>query len=400
MSRCLLKPLALVLAMAAPLTSWSDPAGKLPLQIALGKRLFFDTRLSEPAGQSCASCHSPAAGFATPEDNMRKGFSIGANGNWLTPRNTPSVAYNVLSPRPRFDKSSNTVLGGLFWDQRSADAQAQAAGPLLNPDEMGNPDRAAVAKKLTDAGYDADLAKAFGVAAIRDSESRFAALTQALSAYQLSSEVNPFSSKYDAVLSKQASFTAQEFRGFRLFNNKKAGNCAACHTSFPEQGKPPLFTDFTNDNLGVPKNPQNPLGPAYTDQGLAGSELARQILIQARRNPDDYAGRFKVPTLRNIALTAPYMHNGSMKTLKEVMRFYNTACVPGNPDNWPAAEVEKGRNCTEMGNLKLSEAQLDDIIAFLQTLTDGYLSRSSVQTKTIRQTPASAPQHAVASMGH
>jgi cytochrome c peroxidase len=375
MCRTLIQTLALSLALIAPAISKGAEAKDLALQVALGKRLFFDTRLSEPAGQSCASCHSPAAAFATPEADMRKGFPIGANGNWLTPRNTPTVAYNIFSPKPYFDKKSNTVVGGLFWDQRAADAKTQAAGPLLNPDEMGNTDKTAVANKLMAAGYEADMARAFGAWALRDADSRFAALTLALSAYQRSREVNPFSSKFDASLRKQAALTAQERRGLNLFNSKKAGNCAACHISTPAAGKPPLFTDFTNDNLGVPKHPDNPLGPAFTDVGLAGSDLAQKLLLQAKRKPNEYAGRFKVPTLRNIALTAPYMHNGVFSNLKDVMRFYNTACAPGNPDKWPAAEVEVGRNCTEMGNLKLTEAQIDDIIAFMQTLTDGYIKQ-------------------------
>lgn len=368
----MLRPCTQLFALIALLAGWAAAAQDTPQQIELGKRLFFDTRLSQPSGQSCATCHSPAAGFATPAEGMRNGFSVGADGKSLGLRNTPTLAYHVLSPKPAFDKTAKTVVGGLFWDQRAADAPTQAAGPLLNPKEMGNKDKAAVVKKLVDAGYEKDLAGAFGVATLVDVESRFSALTRALSAYQRSAEVNPFSSKFDAYLNLEASLTVQEMRGLKLFNSKKAGNCAACHISEPEQNKPPLFTDFTNDNLGVPRNPQNPSGARYTDPGLAGSELARQLLTQAKMNPQDYAGRFKVPTLRNIALTAPYMHNGVFKNLKEVMRFYNTACVAGNPDKWPSAEVEKGRNCSEMGDLKLSEAQIDDIIAFMQTLTDGY----------------------------
>ncbi len=372
--------IAFVLLM--PVAGFSAPRQDSPELVQLGKRLFFDTRLSQPSGQSCASCHNPAVGFATPPDKMRNGIALGANGKSFTARNAPSIAYNIMSPKPHFDKESNTVVGGLFVDQREPNAEAQAEKPLLNPLEMGNPDKEAVVKKLIEAGYDAELRAIFGEKVSSDVTSQFNAMIIAITAFERSAEVNAFSSKYDAYLGKQAKLSPQELRGLKLFNSKKAGNCAACHPSALDHGKPPLFTDFTNDNLGVPRNPenpfyamaapQNPSGSAYIDRGLADSELARKILSHAHRKPEEYAGKFKVPTLRNVAVTAPYMHNGVFTSLKDVMRFYNTACAKGNPDHWPTAEMEKGRNCDEVGNLKLSDRQMEDIIAFMKTLTDGY----------------------------
>ncbi|MCE9633422.1 MAG: c-type cytochrome [Methylophilales bacterium] len=391
------KYLLIVIFFTMSLGCYAAPPQDSPQIVRLGKKLFFDPRFSQPVGQSCASCHNPDSGFATPAGNMLNGIARGADGKSFTSRNAPSIAYNVLSPKPYFDKEPDTVVGGLFVDQREPDAEAQAGKPLLNPLEMANPDKAAVVKKLTAAGYEQELRSTFGEQATRDVESRFSAMTKAIAAYERSVEVNAFSSKYDAYLLKKAKLTPQELRGLKLFNSEKAGNCAACHPSALDHGKLPLFTDFTNDNLGVPRNtknpfyamptPHNPAGSGYIDRGLADSELAQKILIKAQRTPEDYVGKFKVPTLRNVAVTAPYMHNGVFTNLKDVMRFYNTACTKGNPDRWPAAEVEKGRNCDEMGNLKLTESQMEDIIAFMKTLTDGY--KPTLQTTSTQKRSSS-----------
>ena len=159
----------------------------------------------------------------------------------------------------------------------------------------------------------------------------------------------------------------QELLGLAVFNGK--GNCAACH---PSQGKSPLFTDFTNDNLGVPKNASNPFytqsatinpdGVNFIDKGL-GTTLGDSA----------FDGRFKVPSLRNVAVTAPYMHNGVFTSLRQVVQFYNSACAAGNPDGWAAAEVAENRNCKELGDLGLADNEIDALVAFLETLTDGYV---------------------------
>lgn len=171
-----------------------------------------------------------------------------------------------------------------------------------------------------------------------------------------------------------------------LFTDPKKGNCAACHPIAPlANGTPPLFTDFTYDNLGVPRNPDNPFyaqgvgfnpdGWNFVDLGLGGA------LGIAAQN-----GRFKVPTLRNIAVTAPYMHNGYFTDLRSVVEFYNNRdlrprCVDAtwtddadaqNQHCWPAPEVAETVNHEELGHLGLSDQEIDDIVAFLQTLTDGW----------------------------
>ncbi len=183
-----------------------------------------------------------------------------------------------------------------------------------------------------------------------------------------SAELNQFSSKYDLFLQGKVKLTEQEMRGLALFESEKKGHCAECHPSQPgPEQELPLFTDFTYDNLGVPRNPANPYhylpkllnpdGTQFVDLGLGG------IVKKSEEN-----GKFRVPTLRNVAVTAPYMHNGIFKTLRQVVVFYNTRDV----GPWPEPEVPQNVNREELGNLRLTEQEVDDIVTFLHTLTDGY----------------------------
>ena len=198
-------------------------------------------------------------------------------------------------------------------------------------------------------------------------------MADALAAYERTEEVNPFSSKFDLWQVGKASLTEQEQRGFMLFVVESKGNCAACHPHTPsEDGTPALFTDFTYDNLGAPVNPENPFllldaeynpdGMEFRDQGLGG------FLNDPREN-----GKFRVPTLRNVAVTQPYLHNGVFKTLYQVVAFYNTRDVAP----WPEPEVTENLNTDEMGNLGLTNQEVEDIVAFLETLTDGYMEQSA-----------------------
>jgi cytochrome c peroxidase len=193
-------------------------------------------------------------------------------------------------------------------------------------------------------------------------------MAKAIAEYERSYELNQFSSKYDAYLRGEARLTPEEERGLRVFEDPGRGNCAACHPSRPgEDGTPPLFTDHTYDNLGVPPNPENPFyylsaqlnpdGTAWVDRGLG-----------AVVKNSDYDGMFRVPTLRNVGLTPPYMHNGIFKTLREVVLFYSTRDI----GPWPEPEVKHGVNTAELGNLGLTQQEIDDLVAFMHTLTDGY----------------------------
>ena len=191
---------------------------------------------------------------------------------------------------------------------------------------------------------------------------------KAIEAYEKTAEVSPFSSKYDHFLRGDVELSAQEMHGLTLFEAEEKGNCAACHPSQPgDDGSPPLFTDFTYDNLGTPRNPENPFyivpkelnpdGLDFVDLGLGA------ILDDSSEN-----GKFRVPTLRNVAVTGPYMHNGVFKTMFEVLAFYNTRDII----DWPNPEVRANVNREELGNLGLTNEELEDLVAFLRTLTDGW----------------------------
>jgi len=332
----------------------------------LGKKLFFDKNLSTPVGQSCADCHVPEKGFADPNPDIP--VSQGVHKDRFGNRNDLPAAYAAFSPKFFYDPNEGLYVGGQFWDGRAADLVEQAKGPFLNPLEMANPDEEAVVIKVRNSEYTGLFKEVFGTAALEDPNEAYDKVAEAIAAYEKSYELNLFNSKYDFYLAGKVSLNEQERRGLELFEDEGKGNCAACHPSQPSaDGTPPLLTDFTYDNLGVSKNPENPFyylpeelnpdGINFVDLGLGGVlEKASEI------------GKFKVPSLRNIAKTGPYLHNGIFKNLRQVVVFYNTRDV----GPWPAPEVGVNVNRDELGDLGLTEQETDDIVAFLHTLTDGY----------------------------
>ncbi len=384
----------LICAAVLLLTTALGTAAALTDQEQLGKNLFFDTNLSEPKGQACADCHGHEVGFTGPDSTINvlgsvyEGAVLGRFGN----RKPPAAAYAgdspILSKSPPF-------IGGMFWDGRATgwtlgDPLAeQAEGPFLNPLEQNNPSPDAVVEKVLTSNYSDLFTKV-----CTDYADKYECIAKSIAAYERSSEVSAFTSKYDYWLKGEAELTPQEDLGRQLFEGKAM--CSNCHISISgTNGKSPLFTDFTYDNLGIPKNPLNPfyyepewnsMGLAWTDYGLGG------FLKSIGYSPSVYQkemGRFKVPTLRNVDLRPfpdfikAYGHNGYFKSLKQIVHFYNTrdalpTCnpklkkdVPG-ANCWPAPEVSKNINKAEMGNLDLTNAEEDAIVAFLKTLSDGY----------------------------
>jgi cytochrome c peroxidase len=387
-------PLALALAACggtAGSTSSSSEAARggrteLTVLAALGGKIFHDESLSESGRMSCATCHDPAHAFAQPtaEAVALGGASLDQPGV----RNAPSLAYLKYTPPFRFD-AEGTPTGGFDRDGRAADLAAQAERPFLASFEMGNPSASDVVTKLFRASYAADFRAVFGTSVFDDADQAFLGARQALEAYELEApEFAPFTSKYDYFLAGRAQLSAAELRGFALYNDPLKGNCAACHPSTRgADGTPPLFTDFTYDDLGVPRNAAIPANadPAYFDLGLCGpfrTDLAART---------DLCGAFKVPTLRNVALTAPYFHNGRFQTLRDALGFYvrrDTSpeeFYPLGPDGLVRKfddlppQFARNVNTTEVpynrhpGDLPaLSADEIEDVIAFLQTLTDGY----------------------------
>jgi cytochrome c peroxidase len=340
-------------------------AGLTPKE-RLGKMLFFEENLSTPPGQSCSSCHDPSVAFADPvkELPVSRGAAPGLYGN----RNDMTVSYAAFIPPLHRDSEEGIWVGGLFWDGRASSLAEQAQGPPLNPLEMANPDTLTVVEKLRALDYAGLFDEVYGADALADPVTAYSNMADAIEAYEKTEEVSPFSSKYDHWLRGDATLTKQEVRGLKLFDDPDKGNCAACHPSVPAtDGSPPLFTDFTYDNLGVPRNPENPfyiLPKELNPDGLDFIDLGLGAIL------DDPAenGKFRVPTLRNVEVTGPYLHNGVFKTMFQVLAFYNTRDII----DWPDPEVKANVNREELGNLELTNEELEDIVAFLKTLTDGW----------------------------
>jgi len=344
----------------------SPPGAPLTQKQQLGKKLFFDENLSTPVGQSCATCHAPETGFANP--NADYPVSQGVHKDRFGNRNDLPAAYAAFSPPFHYDTEEGLYVGGQFWDGRAADLAEQAKGPFVNPLEMANPDEKTVVDKVRSSEYADLFREVFGTAAFDDPNNAYDLIADAIAAYERSSELNQFNSKYDLYLAGKVALTQQELRGLALFEDEDKAKCAECHPSEPgDDGTPPLLTDFTYDNLGVPQNPENsfyylpkelnPDGVHFVDLGLGGE------LDKLSEN-----GKFKVPSLRNIARTAPYLHNGIFKNLRQVVVFYNTRDV----GPWAPPEVRANVNRDELGDLGLTEQEVDDIVAFMLTLTDGY----------------------------
>ena len=355
------------------------------LRIEAGRRLFFDARLSEPPGTSCASCHDPARAF-TGDNGSGRAVARGSRPGERGTRNSPTLMY--LAGAPSFgwrERDGRRVpAGGLFWDGRATSLADQARSPLLAANEMNNASLAAVVAKVAAADYAALLRAAWGDGVFATADSAWTAIAASLESYQRSAEFAPFTSKFDAVLREQARFTEQEERGQSLFLIAQKGNCAACHTLNVDSRRPEesLFTDFGYHVLGVPRNTEVARTGEY-DLGLCGP--ARGDLASEKQ----WCGSFRTPTLRNVARTAPYMHNGRFATLREAVAFYATRDT--EPQRWyPQGETFDDLPPPLRGNVDrdtrpyhrqpgqrpaLRDDEIDDIVAFLQTLTDGFSVR-------------------------
>jgi cytochrome c peroxidase len=357
----------------------------LSAQAALGEKIFSDVALSASGRQACASCHSEANAHAPGN-----GLAVQLGGPLLDQqgrRAAPSLRY--LSFNTGFQIAPDgSPSGGFFWDGRASSLQAQAHEPLLAANEMANASADDVVDKLSRAPYAGEFKRVFGADIFTRPDDALARLTLALQQYQREdTSFRPFSSKYDEFLRGKVALTDVELRGLGLFNSPAKGNCQACHPSAKgSDGSLPLFTDFSYDNLGVPRNAalaQN-ADPAFFDLGLcARTDLAART---------DLCGAFKVPSLRNVALRSVYFHNGRFATLKDALTFYVQRDT--NPEKWyalnPDGSVKKfddlpvqyvaNVNTTEVPYTRrqgdvpfLNDTEVDDVIAFLRTLSDGYV---------------------------
>ncbi len=376
----------------------------------LGELLYTDTNLSTNRNQSCATCHSlnpikdPISGkitapaFVDPA-NVAQGVPVSRGSiDFATGSlNTPSVGYALFSPKFHWDGSEGLYIGGQFWNGRSQDLADQAKQPFLNPVEMAMPNKWAVVSRLKESEtyqtlfwqiYQINLNEIphikfalFKQQAPEQVDAVYDRMAEAIAEFEKSGRFRKFNAKFDFVMAGKTRFTALEKLGLEVFNDENKGNCAACHISeMPMDGQskslPPLFTDFTYDNLGLPRNIKIPGNPK-PDLGLCGRPEITKLDPKRKE-----CGKHKVMSLRNIALTAPYGHNGMFDTLEQVVHFYNTRDTLGKvKDNldpgfgvtgWPEPEVAINVNTDELGDLGLTAKEEKALVAFMKTLTDDY----------------------------
>lgn len=404
---------AIAICGGALLFASSCLAAELSNKEYLGKQIFFDAQLSFNQNQSCASCHDPSVGWTGAISAINGAGAVyeGSVPGFFGNRKPPSSAYATQSPilHHVIEKKDALFVGGSFWDGRATGeklgnpAADQAQGPFLNPLEQALSMASDVVQRVCAGSYGNLFRAVWGAQACASANvyAAYDSIALSIAAYEASAESNAFTSKYDYSFRGKAKLSKQERRGHALFMGK--GKCQACHTG---NGQRALFTDYTYDNLGLPRNPDNPfydadlafnpMADGWVDQGLGGFLASRP----------DYAslaaanlGKQKVPTLRNVAkgsceaeptnpdcIVKAFGHNGYFKSLKSIVHFYNTRDVKptcANPFTteasallqgcWPAPEVVDNVNTDELGDLGLTAEEEDALVAFLMTLSDGFM---------------------------
>lgn len=297
--------------------------------IALGKRLFYDKRLSKDDTLACSTCHSPAHDFSDSHD-----FSRGVGGA-VGVRNAPTLINVAYLPMQ-------------FWDGRAATLELQAASPIADPIEMNQPHEVVVSKLGKDVEYKRLFAEAFG-----SPDVSLGRVEKSLASFErtiLSGDSAFDRAQYGG---EQGALTPAQERGLALFINPTKGNCAACHTITPKYA---LFTDGKFHNIGV---------------GVGDDGTPKDVGRYHETTVQTDTGAFKTPTLRNVANTAPYMHDGSLPTLERVVDFY-----AGGGNSNPYLD-------REMKTIHLSGEERRDLVEFLKSLT-GKLPQGLEQEKATR----------------
>lgn len=343
----------------------------------LGEALFFDVNLSKNRTQACATCHAPDNAFTDPRDAGAAGraVSLGDDGKSIGDRNTPSAAYASQAPAYHVDAKGKPT-GGLFWDGRAATLEAQAGGPPLNPIEMGMPDKGAVVARLKEnVRYAAAFAALFGKDVLNDADKGYDAMALSLAAFERTDVFAPFDSKYDRFVKGEVQLTEQEELGRVIFFSTQFANCSRCHklNEFGGAAREP-FTNYQYHNIGVPANlpvrAVNGTPPGHIDGGLMQNPAAADKANE---------GKFRVPSLRNVAVTGPYMHNGVFTDLRTVVLFYNKfnsknprhQINPETKETWGAPEVPGTISKEDLeAGAALDSKRVDALVAFLKTLTD------------------------------
>lgn len=386
----------------------------------LGTMIFFDTNLSVESNQSCATCHGASVGWTGPDEAINQSGSVyeGSAGGVYGNRKPPSAAYAARAPVFTYSESAG-FMGGNFTDGRATGwdlgtpVRDQARGPFLNPVEQSLPDAATLVQRVCAAHYGHMLTRLFGSEACSDDDLGYASIAMAVAAFEASSAVSPYSSKYDAAIAGEEPLGELEQQGLELFNGKAL--CSQCHSTTSEDGGPAVFSDFGYDNIGVPKNPANPFyemgpdinpeGPDWIDPGLQAfltglsaddtwrvAPYVPQAMLaltssELAEMAADNAGKHRVPVLRNVdrrpspGFAKAYAHNGYFKSLEGLVHFYNTrdvlpVCTEALDEPtamaqgcWPAPEVADNID-PRVGNLQLTADEEAALVAFLSALSD------------------------------
>lgn len=350
-----------------------DARGESTESATLGQALFFDTNLSFTRNQACGSCHQPGQAFADGRVNGVGGAaSVGDDGVSLGDRNAPSIAYAHLVPDFHRDDTGEYV-GGFFLDGRSATMKEQATEPFFNPVEMAMPDRRSVVDRVREnPAYVEMLQSFYGADLFRDEARVFDAVVESIVAFEKAELFSPFDSKYDRFLRGEYEMTGEEELGRLLFFSQLIG-CHGCHLLDPREAVAnELFTNHRYHNIGIPVN-----RAVRAVNGVSAADLG----LFANPDVDDpaLAGKFRVPSLRNVAVTAPYMHNGVFKKLETAILFYDKYLVNNrqsetNPETgkpWGDPEVP---DTIDLDLLRQGQPITEDraraLVAFLRTLTD------------------------------
>lgn len=337
----------------------------------LGKVLFLDKNFSKDRTQSCATCHNPDSAFVDNRENgVNKMASLGDDGKSLGDRQAPTVTYAKFSPDFHFDKIKQQFVGGQFWDGRAKTLEEQAGGPPLNPIEMGMASKDEVVLRIKENSFYVDtFEKLYGKNIFKDTNKTYDAFTNAIATFERSSELSTFDSKYDKYLKGEYDLTPLEDLGKSLFFSNNNNSCASCHVLKGEDKKGETFTNYQYHNIGTPAN--NELraknGVKDIDKGLRANPNV---------NDDSQIGKHKVPTLRNVAVTAPYMHNGVFADLKTVVEFYdkynnkNRTINPETKKEWEEPEIKENISLKELKAKELNDRKVEALVAFMKLLTD------------------------------
>ncbi|OCL81589.1 cytochrome-c peroxidase [Arcobacter porcinus] len=340
-------------------------------QEEIGKVLFFDPNLSANRTQSCATCHNPQVGFIDDRDNgVSKMASLGDDLKSLGDRQAPTASYAKFSPEFHFDSKKGFYVGGQFWDGRASTLEEQAGGPPLNPIEMGMKDEKEVIARIKENNFYVDnFKRIFGDNIFKDDKKAYEAMTKLIASFERTDEFSPFDSKYDRYLKGEYDLTPLEDLGMSIFFSNNNNSCATCHVLKGEDREGETFSNYEFHNIGVPINHK-----LRAKNGAKEKDLG--LLANPNINDEKQIGKYKTPSLRNVAVTGPYMHNGVFQDLRTVVLFYDKYNNKNNTINpetnlpWDEAEHKDTIALKELKANAQNDRKVDALVAFMKLLTD------------------------------